>query len=59
MHIGIGGVWTILVLVCNERIRDLFQFIEYAEILENESMSLIVSYNDNRGPCRYSNKSSA
>jgi len=61
VHKGIGGVWDVTskLLECNESMADLLQLIEYSEILENESMSLIVSCNDDGGSCKYSNISSA
>ncbi len=61
MHRGIGGVWDVTskLVECNESIADLFQLIEYSEIFEKESMSLIVSCNDDGGSCKYNNISSA
>ena len=44
---------------CNGRTDDLFQLIEYSEMLANEFMTWIVSCNEIRGFCKNSNMSSA
>lgn len=57
VHKGIGSVMAAAsqLLSCNGRTDDVYQLIEYSDILANEFMTLIVSCIEVKGFCRNRN----